>query len=591
MRAKWIEYTKKADFTAWARELGISPLTARLIRNRDVLSLEEAGRYLHMTMDDVRDPLLMKDMEKAVLLLEEAVRTGVRTAIVSDFDDDGIFAGEILYEGIRRLGGEAVIYTPDRILEGYGINRRIVELAKAEGCGLILTCDNGIAALEEVSYAKELGLTVIVTDHHEVRFEEAENGEKRWLLPQADAVVDPKRADSDFPFDGICGAGVAFLLIRTLYRRKGIPEAEERRFYEYLAIATVADVVPLKDENRAFVRAGLETLPDTRHPGLKALLEASGIAGRELTAYHLGFVLGPSFNAAGRLSRVRLAFDLLQAEDPDEAARIAQELRALNDRRKAMTEEGHAAAAAEIEKAPWKEDRVYVLHLPEVHESVAGIVAGRLKEQYARPVIVFTGTGEILKGSGRSVEAYHMMRKIQEAGHLLTRFGGHAMAAGMSMEAANLPAFRTFLNEHAGLREEDLRKTLYLDARAPLSMMTEGLIREIGLLEPYGTGNPEPLFARPHFRILKITSVGRTRKYLKLTVDDGSGPVMDAMYFGDAEEFLSYVREYYGDAEVRAGIAGLENRIDLALAFYPTLNEFRGRRTVEIVIRDYCVIG
>ena len=582
MKERWIEFTKKADFEAWGKELGVSPLTARLLRNRDVTTLTEARQYLYGTMEELSDPHLMKDMDKAAALLSSAVNAGEKIAIVSDFDDDGIFAGEILYEGLRNLGSRPVLYTPERVTEGYGINKRIIDEALSDGCSVILTCDNGIAAVEACAYAKAQGLTVIVTDHHE----------PQPVLPPADALVDPKQEDCAYPFKGLCGAGVAFRLIQVLYSLYGIPEEKEEELYEYAAIATVADVMELKGENRIIVKAGLSKLRMTEKVGLQALIDVCGLEKALINAYQIGFVIGPCFNAVGRLSNVKLAFELLQTNDMVTAIELANEIHALNEERKRQTEEGYALAVSEVEHSSLKNDRVMVTYVPGVHESVIGIIAGRLKEKYWRPVIAFAeGQEQLLKGSGRSIPAYHMLKALLPQAELMERFGGHAMAAGLSIKPENLANLRAALNRDCALTDKDMEPVVDIDARLPLSYVTEKMINECALLEPFGTGNPRPLFARPHFKIHQMRIIGKNRNSLRLVVSDGSGARMEAMLFNEAEGFLQLMRKTYGDAETDKALRGVDNALDAAFAYQPEVNEFRGEKSLRITIRHYCVIG
>ena len=492
MRERWRVYGKKADFNRIAQTFHISPVTARIIRNRDVDGEDAIRRYLYGTVEDLYDPLLMKDMGKAADLVEEAVRNGVKIAISSDFDVDGIFSGMILLEGILRIGGEASVYTPDRVKEGYGLNDRIVEEAHSEGYGMILTCDNGIAAAEPILRAKELGMTVVVTDHHEVPYTLEESGERRYHLPAADAVVDHKQEDCPYPFKKLCGAGVTYKLIQILYERFGVEREELYRLLEYAAIATVADVMDLEGENRIIVREGLRRLGATKNLGLQALMEVNGMDPKHLTAYHIGFIIGPCFNAAGRLETVKMAFDLLKAKTREEATARAETLKELNDSRKNMTQKGVEQAVELIEQSPWKQDKILLVRLHGCHESLVGIIAGRIREKYYKPVFVFTDAEEGIKGSGRSIEGYHMFDGLMQCQDLLERFGGHAMAAGLSLKEENLEPLRKRLNDACTLTQEELTPLVQIDVPMPLSYITEELIEEFKLLEPFGKGNTKP---------------------------------------------------------------------------------------------------
>ncbi len=591
MKERWVEFTKKTDFDRWSHELNVSKLVVRILLNRGIDSIEEAESFLYGSMDSLADPLLMKGMAEGVRLLAKTIREGGKTAIVSDFDDDGIFAGEILYEGIRNCGGEARLFTPNRVREGYGINERIIDEAKNARCSLILTCDNGIAAISECAYAKSLGLSVIVTDHHEVQYEEGQDEEKRYHLPPADAVIDPKQPGCAYPFRELCGAGVAFRLIQLLYREFGVPKETETALYEYVAIATVADVVPLRGENRILVKEGLSALHQTKKTGLLALIEACGLTREALTAYHLGFVIGPSFNAVGRLSDVKLAFSLLQTEDREEAGRLAKEIRDLNEQRKDETERGTQEALSILKNASYRDDRILLIRLHGIHESVVGIIAGRIKEKVHRPVFVFTDAEGGLKGSGRSIEAYHMMDGLIPQKGLLSRFGGHAMAAGLSLPEENLEALRENLNRACTLSERDLTPVVKIDARVPLRALNEKVVEELSVLQPFGTGNPRPVFAMAHFKIRGMRVIGKRQNVVRLTLQDDLGGIMEAVHFGAPEELFRLIREEFGEAELQKALHSSENKIDLGFTFYPEINEYKGHKSLQIVCMSYCRIS
>lgn len=590
MRERWRVYGKKADFNRIAQTFHISPVTARIIRNRDVDGEDAIRRYLYGTVEDLYDPLLMKDMGKAADLVEEAVRNGVKIAISSDFDVDGIFSGMILLEGILRIGGEASVYTPDRVKEGYGLNDRIVEEAHSEGYGMILTCDNGIAAAEPILRAKELGMTVVVTDHHEVPYTLEESGKRRYHLPAADAVVDHKQEDCPYPFKKLCGAGVTYKLIQILYERFGVEREELYRLLEYAAIATVADVMDLEGENRIIVREGLRRLGETRNLGLQALMEVNGIDPKHLTAYHIGFIIGPCFNAAGRLETVKMAFDLLKAKTREEATARAETLKELNDSRKNMTLKGAEQAVELIERSPWKQDKILLVRLHGCHESLVGIIAGRIREKYYKPVFVFTDAEEGIKGSGRSIEGYHMFDGLMQCQDLLERFGGHAMAAGLSLKEENLEPLRKRLNDACTLTQEELTPLVQIDVPMPLSYITEELIEEFKLLEPFGKGNTKPIFAQQHFQIAKGSIIGKNKNVMKFQVIGQDNTAMEALYFGDLDDLIQLIKTEYGEEQFERMMEGRRNDVDLAFTYYPSVNEFRGRRSLQIVIQNYCRI-
>lgn len=555
-------------------------MAARCMVNRDVKTSQEIEEYLHGTYENLGSPWLFKDMEKAVeLILAHREQTA---AIASDFDCDGIFSAYILKKGFEACGIRSRIYTPDRVAEGYGLNRRIVDEALTEDTGFLITCDNGIAAGEEVRYAKEKGLTVIVTDHHEVQGE----------APPADAVIDPKQADCSYEFDGLCGAGVTFQLIGALYERLGIPASRREELLVFAAIATVADVMELKGENRILVKEGLKRLKSTENKGLKALLEVQGLSAEGVKAYHIGFVIGPCFNAAGRIDTVTKAFELLEASDYQKALALAAELKEINDTRKQMTEEATEEALRLLEADGGNGKAVQIVLLPDCHESLVGIVAGRIKERYHHPVIVFTPVGDgLVKGSGRSIERYHMFERLMECRDLMVRFGGHKMAAGMTLRESDLPELERRLNEKAGLSAEDFVPVLPIDVALPVSHVTEKLLSDLEILEPFGNGNPKPVFAEQHFRVLRAAKRGRNQNVLVMKVANASGAQIDAICFQGIDELEQLICEEWGEKELLKLYAGKENEIDIGLAYYPSINEYGGFRTMQIVVTDFCRIG
>ncbi len=589
MREKWMLTSKRADYQEIGKQFGIDPLLAKLIRNRDIIDEADIEAYLRGTVKDMHNPLLLKGMKEAADLVEAAIHQGKQITVASDFDDDGIFASMVLWTGIRRLGGRVVLDTPDRISEGYGLNERIVDAAVAQGSEMILTCDNGIAAFEAVAYAREKGLQVVITDHHEVLFSE-EKGEKVYHYPNANAIVNHKQPDCPYPFKSLCGAGVAYKLIQVLYDRAGIPEEELYPLLEYTAIATVADVMDLQGENRIIVKEGLRRLPNTANTGLAAIIKATGLEGKAISAYHIGFVIGPCFNAAGRLETAQTALSLLMETNEADAMEKAVELKELNDARKDMTLKGLEQALTRIQEDGLEQDKVLCIRLHDCHESLVGIIAGRVRETYHRPVYVFTDAAEGIKGSGRSIEAYDMYQKLVPCGNLLSRFGGHPMAAGLSLPEENLPLLRAALNADCGLTEEDLVPVVRIDAALPIQYITEGLIEQLELLEPFGKGNPKPLFAEQHFRVLRATILGKNRNVLKLQVMNRQGAVIEALYFGNIEEWDDFVAAEYGKEQLELIYHGKDNQVDLAFTYYPSVNEFRGVKTLQIVIQNYCRI-
>ena len=591
-KERWRLYAKKADFAAISKAYGINQVTARIMRNRGVETKEEIESYLKGDLDYLSDPALMKDADKAASLLDAAIANNELIAISSDFDNDGIFSGLLLKEAIIELGGRAAIFTPNRVMEGYGVNSRIVEEANEKGASVLLTCDNGIAAFEAIEEAKKLGMTVIVTDHHEVPFEE-HDGKKTYLLPKADAIVDPKQEDCAYPFKSLCGTGVAYQLMTLLFRRMKRTMSRQEIFLQYTAIATVADVMELVGENRILVRKGLSYLNHTNHIGLRALMEVCGITPEQVRAYHIGFILGPCFNAAGRLDTIVHALALLESKEYDQALALAGELWAMNEERKELTRVGTERAVELIEHATWKDERVYLVYIKDCHESVAGIIAGRLRERYYRPVLVFTDASEEgqIKASGRSIDDYDMFTELSAFRSLFLRFGGHKMAAGLTMEKKNLETLRDGLNARCTLTQTQLMPLVMIDAAMPLGYISEEVIADLEKLEPFGRANEKPLFAQQHLSVLRLSRIGKNRNVVKMSVMGPEGIIMDALYFGDTDVFFDFLEEEYGRDNVAAALRGMRNTIDIGVTYYPQINEFQGKRSLQIVIQNYCRVS
>lgn len=571
---KWFVAMKKADFNGIAEKYQISPIIARLMRNRDVIGDEAIDFYLNGTVEDLYDGLLMKDMDRAVDILKEKIEEGKKIRVIGDYDIDGVNATYILQQGLAGLGADVDTDIPDRIKDGYGLNQMLIDRALEDDVDTIITCDNGIAAMNEIAYGKENGMTIVVTDHHEVPYLE-ENGEKKYLLPPADAVVDPHRADCEYPFKGLCGAAVAYKLVEVLYRVSGKPEQEVEHLQESLmenvAIATIGDVMDLVGENRVFVKKGLELLKTTKNEGLHALMQCTGVDTANLNTYHIGFVIGPCINAGGRLDTAKRALELLNASNRREAVTLAADLKELNDSRKEMTEEGVEEAVRQIESSSWKDDQVLVVYLPECHESIAGIIAGRIKERYYRPTFVLTKGETGVKGSGRSIEAYDMFAEMSRCRELFTKFGGHKLAAGLSLEEENVEAFRKRINELADLTEEDLQMKVSIDMRLPFPYINEELIHELKILEPFGKGNGKPLFAESKLRVIQPRIFGKNRNVLKCRLEDQQGNQMEAVYFGEVEGCLRQ----------------MEKKQIMSFTYYPSINEYMGRRTIQLTIVNY----
>lgn len=567
---KWVVMAKKADFQEIGRTFGIDPVIARLIRNRDVEGMDNIRSYLYGTMDEIPSPWLLKDIDTAVEILKQKIDSGEKIRIIGDYDIDGVTATYILLTGLKRLGAKVDTYIPDRVKDGYGLHSQLIEKALKDQVDTIITCDNGIAASEEIAQAKAGGVTVIVTDHHDIPYEDTEEG-RRWILPEADALINPKQQDCLYPNKNICGAVVAWKLIWALYETWGINREEILELSEAAAVATVGDVMDLQGENRIIVKEGLKRLSCTKNKGFHALIHANGLEGGRVTAYHVGFVLGPCINASGRLDTASRALALLCAEDVDTAAKEAGDLVALNQSRKAMTEEGKEEAIRLIENAGLYKDPVLVVYLPDCHESLAGIIAGRLREKYYKPVFVLTRSENGVKGSGRSIESYSMYDELVKCREFLEQFGGHPMAAGLSMKEENVEPFRKRLNEICTLTEEDLTPKVTIDVPMPVSYLSRELTDQLSVLEPFGKGNTKPLFAQKGLRVLNMRIFGKNQNVVKMRLVDPSGASVDGVYFGNGQEFFQYVSQ----------------RETVSVTYYPEINVYQGRESLQAVIRNY----
>lgn len=583
---RWVLLRKGADFAAIGEKFHISPRIACLIRNRDIIGDDAIDGYLNGTIADLNDGMLMRDMDKAVDILMEKLRGHKRIRVIGDYDIDGVCATYLLLEALEGLGADVDMDIPDRILDGYGLNRNLIDRAVRDGVDTVVTCDNGIAAAEEIAYGKRLGLTILVTDHHEVPYIE-KAGERQYSLPPADAVVDPKRADCGYPFKGLCGAAVAYKMMECLYEAMGEDSADIDRLLEVVGIATVGDVMDLAGENRIFVKQALEMLSHSKNLGLKALMERTGIAGDGITAYHIGFVLGPCINAGGRLDTAKRALELLRAKTKREADILAGDLKALNDSRKELTEAAVTEAVRQVNETDAGKSPVLVLYLPDCHESLAGIVAGKVRERYYRPVFVLTDGEDGAKGSGRSIENYHMFEELTGCTDLLIRFGGHSQAAGLSIKREKIEEFRKRLNENCRLSERDLQEKVSIDMELPLSGVSEAFVKELTLLEPFGKGNAKPVFALRDAELLSARLIGKKQNMLKLRVKDKEGTSMEAVHFGDAGEFLEAVEEKYGKGQADKLLSGQAESVRMSLTFYPGINEYMGNRTMQITITNY----
>jgi single-stranded-DNA-specific exonuclease len=562
---KWMLQTKRADFEEMSRCYHISPVTARIIRNRDVMGHEAVEKYLNGGLKDLYSPHLLKDMDRTVAILKEKTEQLKPIRIVGDYDIDGVCSTYLLYQALSQVGAVVDYEIPDRLKDGYGINESIIRAAAADGIDTILTCDNGIAAVEQIRLAKELGLTVLITDHHDIMKDDG--GE---IVPPADAVVNPKQEECQYPFPDICGGMVAYKLVQALYETFHVPMEKWLEMVEFAAIATVGDVMKLQDENRIIVKEGLKRIGQTKSMGLLKLIERNDLDKDQITAYQIGFVIGPCLNAGGRLQTAKLALSLLLCRKEEEADQMALELKALNDQRKDMTKQGTSEAVEQVE-ALYGEDKVLVVYLPECHESLAGIIAGRLREYFQKPAFVLTDGEECVKGSGRSIDTYHMFDALVGVKELLLKFGGHPMAAGLSLLKEHVDEFRKCLNEQARLTEEDFIRKVWIDVPMPLEYINEPLIEELELLEPFGQGNEKPLFAQKGLNIRSVRVLGKNRNAVKFSLATEQGTPMDAMLFADGDSFL----EELGD------------RRALDVIYYPSVNEYNGNKTLQIVIKNY----
>lgn len=592
--AQWYVAAKKADFNAIAEKFHISPVTARLIRNRDIIGDEEIARFLYADSGQMYTPWLLADMEKAVDILSVKIEQGRKLRVIGDYDVDGICSTYILVQGLTMLGADVDMVIPHRMKDGYGLNEGLIVSAYEEGVDTIVTCDNGIAAAAEAALAASYGMTVIITDHHEIPYEETEEGGKRYLMPEAAAVIDPKREDGDYPFRGICGAVVAYKLIQAMLEKAALePDRKPacakcmQEFLQFAAFATVCDVMELKDENRIIVKYGLEAMRHTANIGLKALMDVNGIAASKLSPYHLGFVLGPCLNATGRLDSAVRAAALFGTKDTAEAVRIAVELKELNDSRKHMTAEGVQKAVSLIENNRLQDKKVLVVYLPDCHESLAGIIAGRIREKYNRPTFVLTDSEECVKGSGRSIEAYHMYEQMSRCKELFIKYGGHKMAAGLSMKKENVEVLERMLNAQAALTEEDFIPKVHIDAAMPMSYVTEKLIQELSLLEPFGVGNPKPVFAQKNITFLHGGILGKNQNVGKYIVRDENGTRFTMVYFGDLDRLHTCITAKYDKETLDRLYQGQTEKIVLSVIYYPSLNEFRGNVTIEYIMQDF----
>ncbi len=591
-KEKWLVQAKKAEFEELGRKWNISPIIARIIRNRDHRTDDEYELFLRGSEKNLYSPWLFKDMKKAIEIIREKIDDKKHIRVIGDYDIDGVCSTYILVDGLKAVGGIVSMDIPDRIKDGYGINENLIDRAHRAGVDTIVTCDNGIAALDQIAYAKSLGMTVIVTDHHEIPYVE-ENGERSFLRVEADATINQKQPDCQYPFKLLCGAMVAYKVIQALYMSLGKIEEDPsvilEKYITFAAIATVGDVVDLQGENRIVVKLGLARLPYTDNLGLQELIRVNKLENQEISSYHVGFVLGPCLNASGRLETAKIAFEMLNANDSLEAKVAAERLKELNDKRKAMTEQGVETAMEEV--ARYENDKILVIYLPDVHESIAGIIAGRVRERMNKPVIILTKAEEGVKGSGRSIEGCHMFEELTACRELLDKFGGHEMAAGLSLQEENIDPLRKKLNANTKLTEEDLIPKVWIDVPMPLEYVSENLIEQLKILEPFGKGNEKPVFAERNLKVVRMFCIGKNQDSLKLVVQNERGVNMNALLFHKGPDFLENAEEIYGRQEVDKMRMGIDNAIRLSVIYYPQINEYQGRRENQIIINNFSFAG
>ena len=580
---KWLLRNRKVDLKAMSEKYKISQLLCKLMVNRDIIDENIINSYINPVYKYLHSPKTMKDVVIAVDIIKRKIQENKKIRIIGDYDVDGIISVFILYTALKKCGANVDYEIPDRIKDGYGINENIVKVAYDEGVDTIITCDNGISAIDQIQYAKDLGLTVIVTDHHDVPFIE-EDGVRTFLSSQADAIINPKQIECEYKFKSICGAGVAFKLMEALYEEIGMDKEECYKLIEFVAIATVCDVVDLIDENRIFVKNGLEMLNNSKNIGINALKKACGLEDKEITAYHLGFVIGPCLNASGRLDSAKKGLELLLMEDDEEAKNLAQEIVDLNDARKNMTKEGVDRAINIIDSTDINNDKILVVYIPDIHESLAGIVAGRVKEKYNKPTIILTKSEEGVKGSARSIEEYNMFEGLLACKELLDKFGGHPMAAGLSLQEDKVDELRIALNNKCELTDEDLTRKIMIDSSLPLEYLNLHLIEELNVLEPFGKGNAKPVFGVRDAKITRAMLLGKDKNVLKLKLLTNNDITIDAMIFNDLENFESKIIEKYGNEELDNLYNKSNNNISMDFTFYPSINEWNGNKSIQIVV-------
>ena len=583
---QWMVINKGADFKGIGNKFHIDPVTARIIRNREVIGDEEIHSFLAGTLQELPDVHLMQDLDLLVELLDQKINEKAKIRIIGDYDIDGVMSSYILYRALTRCGAQVDVAIPNRITDGYGLNRNLITEALECGVDTILTCDNGIAAIEEIAYAKEAGMTVLVTDHHEIPFKDVD-GERIYMRSEADAIVNPHQKTCTFPYKDLCGAGVAWAVIVALYEKNNIEQREVEDLLEFVAFATVGDIMSLTGLNRILVKEGLKRIHHTTNIGMRALVSQCGLLPEQIDTYHFGFVLGPCINAAGRLNTARRALRLFISESPEEAAAIADELVVLNEERKEMTRQGVEEAKQLVEEGGYEKDPVLILYLPDVHESIAGIIAGRIREYYYRPTFILTKAEDGVKGSGRSTEEYSMYEQMCKCSNLLTKFGGHPMAAGLSLPEENVEIFRKQMNENCPFRAEEIVQTIHIDVPMPVDYVTNALVEEFSILAPFGKDNPKPVFADRNLKISRMWVIGKNQNVLRMTLVSEQGRPLSAIYFGDIEAMRTYLVEQYGIQEVEKAFHGRENNMQISIVYSPKINTYKDSETLQFEIQYY----
>lgn len=584
IRESWILRNRNVSLDEISSKYNISKIVSKLIVNRDIVTDEEIERYINTSYEMLYNPESMKDMKLAVKILKNKINNGAKIRIIGDYDVDGVISVFILYKALKMAGANVDFEIPDRIKDGYGINKNIIDEAYREGIDTIVTCDNGIAAIEQIKYAKQLGLTVIVTDHHDIPFVE-ENGQRKFISSEADAIINPKQIDCNYKFKKICGAGVAFKLIEALFKELNIDKSESYKLIEFVAIATVCDVVDLIDENRVFVKKGLELLNNTDNIGLKALKKNNNLGDIKITSYHLGFVIGPCINASGRLDSAKKGLELLLCDNEDKADVLAKEIVELNNQRKDMTKSGVEKAIEIIENTEIGKDRILVIYINNIHESIAGIIAGRIKEKYNKPTIILTKSEDGVKGSARSIEEYNLFEGLMECKSILDKFGGHPMAAGMSLSEKNVDNLRRMLNEKCKLTDDDLIKKIKIDLAVGLGQLNTSVVEELNILEPFGNGNTKPVFGVKNVKILGVVKIGKNSNVLKLKLKN-QDKILEGIIFNNIDEVEEKIINKYGKRALEDIYSNIDSNVIVDLIFYPSINEWNGKKSLQIIINN-----